>query len=57
MTNIEKLAEFIEKEGRDLLPAFLRAIEVSFEKQESCFEKSEIGVGNVTVFADQTRTA
>ena len=57
MANIEKLAAFIEKEGRDLLPAFLRAIEVSLEKQESCFEKSKIGVGNVAVIADQTRTA
>ena len=38
-TNIEKLATFMEKEGPDLIPAFLALIEVCFHSEKHSTEE------------------
>lgn len=39
LTNIEKLVDFMESEGPELVPAFLTLLEVCFDSNKHCFQK------------------
>lgn len=52
MTNIEKLAAFIDKEGRELLPAFLSLLEVCLYGREHSLEEKPVGFGDVLARTD-----
>ena len=38
-TNIEKLVDFMEEEGSELIPAFLALLEVCFDGNKHCLQK------------------
>ena len=52
MTNIEKLMNYINAEGPELLPAFLRLLEVGFHGSEHGLEESKVRVADVSVGDD-----
>lgn len=54
MSNIEKLAAFIDEEGRELLPAFLLLLEVGLHRCEHCFEENPVGIADVLTGPDHT---